>query len=114
MALQDLSVPSPVPQGPSRSATGGRLCACWCQGWAEVLVRRPSGNMAWMTRLENRQLVSSEELPLPDLLSLIAPGTTMERLLRQVSTEGGGVGTAGRRRLIRFDCDGWMCESGCL
>ena len=70
---------------------GGRLCGCWCQGWAEVLVRRPSGNMAWMTRIENRQLVESDELPVPDLLSLIAPGTAdqdMERLLKQVCAAG--------------------------
>ncbi|XP_037077168.1 tuberin-like [Pollicipes pollicipes] len=66
---------------------------CWCQGWAEILVRRPSGNMAWMTRLENRQLVSSDDLPAPDLLTLIAPGTsdqTVERLLRQAEPAAAG------------------------
>lgn len=37
------------------TATGrSLLCSCWCWGWAEVKVRRPSGNTAWMLRLENR------------------------------------------------------------
>lgn len=37
------------------TATGrSPLCSCWCWGWAEVKVRRPSGNIAWMLRLENR------------------------------------------------------------
>ncbi|XP_043199620.1 tuberin-like [Amphibalanus amphitrite] len=79
----------PNSPGTGAGPGGGRLCSCWCQGWAEVLVRRPSGNMAWMTRLENRQLVDSDELPLPDLLSLIAPGTadqTMEKLLKQTES----------------------------
>ena len=30
------------------------LCSCWGWGWAEVKVRRPSGNTAWMLRLQNR------------------------------------------------------------
>ena len=50
---------SPVMEDTSLSniatATGrSLLCSCWCWGWAEVKVRRPSGNTAWMLRLENR------------------------------------------------------------
>lgn len=29
-------------------------CQCVCQGWAEILIRRPSGNISWIMRLQNR------------------------------------------------------------
>ena len=29
-------------------------CSCVCQGWAEFLVRRPTGNTSWILRLQNR------------------------------------------------------------
>lgn len=28
-------------------------CPCWCEGWAEILIRGPSGNVAWVMRTEN-------------------------------------------------------------
>lgn len=30
------------------------LCSCWCRGWAEIKIRRPTGNIAWLLRLQNR------------------------------------------------------------
>lgn len=30
------------------------LCSCWCRGWAEVKVRRPTGNVAWLMRVQNK------------------------------------------------------------
>ena len=29
-------------------------CRCVCQGWAEILTRRPSGNISWIMRIQNR------------------------------------------------------------
>lgn len=29
------------------------MCACWCTVWAEIFIRGPSGNVAWMMRIEN-------------------------------------------------------------
>lgn len=29
------------------------ICMCWCQGWAEILIRRPTGNTSWMMRVQN-------------------------------------------------------------
>lgn len=29
-------------------------CHCICQGWAEIVIRRPSGNISWMMRIQNR------------------------------------------------------------
>ena len=30
------------------------LCSCWCRGWAEVKVRRPTGSVAWLMRVQNK------------------------------------------------------------
>ncbi len=56
-------------------------CACWCTGWAEVLVRRPAGNVSWMCRIQNASLVSAShsELPLTsDLSALFQPSRDPE------------------------------------
>ncbi|XP_035706694.1 tuberin isoform X3 [Folsomia candida] len=29
------------------------LCSCWCAGWAEILIRSPTGNTSWMMRVQN-------------------------------------------------------------
>ena len=29
-------------------------CQCVCQGWAEIFIRRPSGNISWIMRIQNR------------------------------------------------------------
>lgn len=29
-------------------------CSCWCEGWAEVLIRRPSGTTCWKMKIQNR------------------------------------------------------------
>ena len=31
-----------------------QLCSCWCRGWAEITIRRPSGNISWLMRVQNR------------------------------------------------------------
>ncbi|XP_033124579.1 tuberin-like [Anneissia japonica] len=48
-------------------------CTCWCQGWAEIYIRRSTGNMSWTMRVQNqRKLVPFEaELPLRDISSLL-------------------------------------------
>ena len=35
------------------------LCSCWCRGWAEVKVRRPTGNVAWLMRVQNKLDISA-------------------------------------------------------
>ncbi|XP_049853714.1 tuberin isoform X1 [Schistocerca gregaria] len=51
------------------------LCACWCQGWAEIYVRRPTGDMSWVMRTQNHpQLQSSpQDFPLSDITTLFLP-----------------------------------------
>ena len=33
-------------------------CQCVCQGWAEIFIRRPSGNISWIMRIQNRDTSS--------------------------------------------------------
>ena len=51
------------------------LCSCWCNGWAEIHVRRPSGEVSWMTRIQNASLTSEShaEFPLTDITTLFHP-----------------------------------------
>ncbi|XP_030839899.1 tuberin isoform X2 [Strongylocentrotus purpuratus] len=48
-------------------------CNCWCQGWAEIHVRRPTGNTSWIMRIQNggALLPSSHEFPLADISALL-------------------------------------------
>ena len=39
-------------QLPDIPASAG-VCGCWCSGWYEVMVRRPSGVTSWMARVQN-------------------------------------------------------------
>ena len=38
-------------QGPSDPT---EACSCWCRGWAEIKVRRPTGDCNWLMRIQNR------------------------------------------------------------
>ncbi len=56
-------------------------CGCWCTGWAEILVRRPAGNVSWMCRIQNASLVCATHVELPlvaDLSSLLQPSRDPE------------------------------------
>lgn len=35
------------------NSAGNKYCRCWCQGWAEILIRRSTGNTRWIMRVEN-------------------------------------------------------------
>ncbi|XP_034935459.1 tuberin [Chelonus insularis] len=49
-------------------------CACWCQGWAEIYVRRPTGDVSWIMRIQNSgQFDGSFELPMHDITTLYMP-----------------------------------------
>ncbi|XP_071526616.1 tuberin-like isoform X3 [Panulirus ornatus] len=61
--------------GIKNTQTEPHLCACWCQRWAEIYVRQPTGNVSWIMRIQNElTLMTSEgELPLLKLSDLYAP-----------------------------------------
>ncbi|XP_071489878.1 tuberin-like [Diadema antillarum] len=48
-------------------------CTCWCQGWAEIHVRRPTGNTSWIMRIQNggALLPCPEEFPVADISALL-------------------------------------------
>lgn len=52
-----------------------QTCACSCTGWAEIYIRRPTGNMSWIMRIQNQIITDpgSNEFPLHDLISIFMP-----------------------------------------
>ena len=44
------------PQNDTASEDGTTipLCSCWCRGWAEIMIRRPTGNVSWLMRVQNK------------------------------------------------------------
>ena len=50
-------------------------CPCWCSGWADVLIRGPSGDVAWIMRTENLpyQTESQNEPAMPHITLLFSP-----------------------------------------
>ena len=53
------------------------VCGCWCSGWCEVKVRRPSGVTSWVARVQNgllsNQPQDGAEPSLRDLTELLMP-----------------------------------------
>ena len=43
-----------VTSGPQEVPVAMSQCGCWCQGWCELLVRRPSGVTSWVCRIQVR------------------------------------------------------------
>lgn len=65
-------------QTPASLASGSNTCSCWCQGWGEIVVRRPTGKTSFIVRAENALNMpclscSSPEMPFPDLLNVYNP-----------------------------------------
>ncbi|KAK2706177.1 tuberin-like [Artemia franciscana] len=51
-----------------------KRCICWCQNWAEVHVRRPAGDTAWVMRIENDGLnVGDACNPRDNITSIFLP-----------------------------------------
>ncbi|XP_063917194.1 tuberin isoform X2 [Zophobas morio] len=56
------------------------ICACWCQGWAEVLIRRPTGNVSWVMKVQNQVSFKQHiyEFPLNEMSTLYMPDLYFE------------------------------------
>lgn len=50
-------------------------CACWCQGWTEIYIRTPTGDMSWIMRIQNQisHQCSMYEFPLNEISALFTP-----------------------------------------
>lgn len=52
-----------------------QVCICSCSGWAEIVVRRPTGNMSWIMKIQNHIALDSMscDVPLQDLIHMCTP-----------------------------------------
>lgn len=52
-----------------------QVCICACSGWAEVVIRRPTGNMSWIMKIQNHIALDSLtcDVPLQDLINMCTP-----------------------------------------
>ncbi|XP_071440421.1 tuberin-like [Hetaerina americana] len=57
-----------------------QLCACWCQGWAEIHIKRPTGDVSWVMRIQNQAYFQTSPLdfPLADISTLFLPSLSKE------------------------------------
>ncbi|CAG0892665.1 unnamed protein product, partial [Darwinula stevensoni] len=55
LALSSSPSHAPFLRASLEESTGkvGNCCTCWCQGWAEIVIRRPTGVTSWVMRLQN-------------------------------------------------------------
>ncbi|XP_030752123.1 tuberin isoform X2 [Sitophilus oryzae] len=55
-------------------------CACWCQSWAEIYIRRPTGDMSWVMRIQNDLTFShaTYDFPLNETSKLYMPSQYVE------------------------------------
>lgn len=59
----------------SESSIQQKLCVRSCTGWAELCIRRPTGIISWVMRIQNPISTSNfpNEMPFSDLISLFLP-----------------------------------------
>lgn len=52
-----------------------QVCICSCSGWAEIVIRRPTGNMSWIMKIQNHIALDSIscDVPLQDLINMCTP-----------------------------------------
>ena len=70
------------------------LCTCWCQGWAEIHIRRPTGNTSWMMRVQNQiGNNSAADLPIREISAMFLRNPDLEKESHQASTVPSGIHT---------------------
>ncbi|KAG9509350.1 Tuberin [Fragariocoptes setiger] len=57
-------------------------CNCWSQGWAEILIRRPTGNTCWLTRLQNNL---GSMLPISNLSNSVTSQNNVSALFNSMT-----------------------------
>ncbi|EDW70416.2 tuberin [Drosophila virilis] len=70
-----LSTASVGPSPQSASVVQQPVCVRACTGWAEVYIRRPTGNISWITRLQNpiANDCFGQDMPFNSMVSLFLP-----------------------------------------
>jgi len=80
------------------------VCGCWCTGWAEVTVRRPSGVTSWVARVQNGLLSNQPQMDsevslrdITDLVSNALPEANRSKVVRANSNPELELGPSGTR-----------------
>ncbi|XP_072397243.1 tuberin [Diabrotica undecimpunctata] len=55
-------------------------CNCWCSGWAEIYIRRPTGDNSWVMRIQNTMSFTHAiyDFPLNEVSTLFRPSLVLE------------------------------------
>jgi len=82
------------------ASAGG--CGCWCSGWCEVMVRRPSGVTSWVARVQNgllsNQPSQETDMILSDITAMIRPDLVRDGAVQR-SNSSPSIGEEGGTRL---------------
>ncbi len=83
-------------------------CNCWCIGWAEVYIRRPTGITSWFMKIQNggSLLPVSEEFPLADVSTLLLRNRELDVDADMLLSEDSSLG----EDLDETQADGEACE----
>lgn len=82
---------------PMTTTLSPQNCQCVCQGWAEIFIRRPSGNISWIMRIQNRETrtcLDSDVMAVvddPQIGELLSPDSEKHTEILSTSTESGSV-----------------------
>lgn len=85
------------------------LCACWCQGWAEIYVRRPTGDMSWVMRIQNSmQFETYADFPVHDIVALYKPSEDLMQKQKESPSE-----CSGDEVKVRLQNGSFIVDSNC-
>ena len=98
-----------------KSVWASNPCPCWCSGWAEVLIRGPSGNIAWIMRTENLQcqVGSTGDPSVPDITLLFTPVAAKSPDTDSTSKLDSGSLKEEEYDSVHADIFGWDSKSEC-
>ena len=92
MSLQHIKDITSTHHGPAKLAG---VCSCRSSGWAEIKIRRPTGNVGWMMHLQNRPHPLSlthpsvHSIPCSEV-GLVSASLPSEKLTTGAETSAGG------------------------
>uniref|UniRef100_A0A1X7VTP7 Rap-GAP domain-containing protein n=1 Tax=Amphimedon queenslandica TaxID=400682 RepID=A0A1X7VTP7_AMPQE len=64
------------------------LCSCWCRGWAEIKIRRPTGNVSWLMRIQNKMDILATPQPSATEYDWSLLGLNKDVILEEEEEEG--------------------------
>ncbi|KAK7507156.1 hypothetical protein BaRGS_00001091 [Batillaria attramentaria] len=90
-------------------------CPCWCAGWAEVVIRGPSGDVAWVMRTENMPspFGTHGDPSVPDISLLFSPVTTKSPDTDSVGKLDSGSLKEEEYESVHAEFFGWDSKSSC-